>query len=260
VSIFGDVLGPVLGFMGQENANDQSQHNAEAQMNFQERMSSTAYQRAVADMKAAGLNPMLGYSQGGASSPQGAQAQVGNSLGAAVSSAGQAAQIANTQAQTKATDAQAVQTQAQTAKIISETMDQKMNSASLQAQIDEKLSSAGNKQQDTSNKAADQGRITAASESAQQLLDKMKTGDGFASIVDDLIGKGSLSMTHAGRESATFEADVARRKAESTLTQMDIPRARSEQQFFEGIGQASPFLKQLLQLFQGLRAISPTRR
>lgn len=54
---------------------------------WQEHMSNTAHQREVADLRAAGLNPMLGYMGSGASTPSGNVPTVENVLAPAVNSA-----------------------------------------------------------------------------------------------------------------------------------------------------------------------------
>lgn len=65
-------------------------NSAEAAKNraWQAQMSNTSYQRAVEDMRKAGINPILAYTQGGASTPSGAQGTIGSaSMGMASSSA-----------------------------------------------------------------------------------------------------------------------------------------------------------------------------
>lgn len=132
------ILGAILGNEGAEDrnqaniaqANQSAGFNAEQaaiqrqwsaeqaiqQMQFQRDMSNTSYQRAVADLEAADLNPMLAYSQGGASTPAGAQGSAGglanrpmpelsNTL-AGFASAGSAASIIKTLAETDKIEAE----------------------------------------------------------------------------------------------------------------------------------------------------------
>ncbi len=98
------IIAGVSSLWGGERANEASAKEASLNREFQERLSRTAHQREVADLRAAGLNPILSGTGGrGASTPSGSMAVqrdvVTPAVGSALAANRQRQEIKNMKAQ-----------------------------------------------------------------------------------------------------------------------------------------------------------------
>lgn len=93
------IVGAGADIIGGERANRANRSAAREQMEFQREMSSTAHQRQMADLHAAGLNPILSAKYGGSSTPQGAKYEAQNVLRSVTSNAKMIAETERTKAE-----------------------------------------------------------------------------------------------------------------------------------------------------------------
>lgn len=233
------LLGGYLGRDGQRETNETNTALSREQMAFQERMSSSAYQRATTDMQAAGLNPMLAYSQGGASAPMGSMPTVQNANAAGISSAAQtmatlqAAQgMAQSQAQTDLLAAQAKKT-------LSETLTNDMVTARAAAEL---RSADAKGDVDMESSTADILRRRAESLGAQSAAQiKSRT---VAEQVEKI-------RADSRRSTGTVDYDISKSETESVHNRLDLTRARNEEKFQGELGTLPKYLQLMLEVLRG---------
>lgn len=210
----------VVGAAATAYANQRNQafasESGDKQMQFQAEMSNTAWQRGVKDMQAAGLNPMLAYSQGPASVPSGTSqwAQQQPML-----TPNSAADVARAVADVKQGLAKEKETQANTAKLDVDTEASRANIGLLNAEANFKNSQA------TATDLDNTLRFPVA-------LDKLKS-EGVSSAAkawgDQLEGEISKNLLDSGDWADLSTARVAgaqKQMAEAREAQLRLPKAQ----------------------------------
>lgn len=198
-------LGAVLGFFGSRDSNARNVREAEKNREFQERMSSTAHQREVEDLKRAGLNPMLS-AHGGASSPSGDRAEVESPIAGA--GRGVASALAVKQAM-----ANIDLTRAQERKTNSEDLDIRVKNAEYQETFMERREIV-----------------------ASQLEFQKATNDEKRRMLPHLLRK-------AKEEIQLTISSADRARAVTALDQASLKGAQNIEAFEKSLGEAGPWVK-----------------
>lgn len=172
-----------------------SAEQAQKQMDFQERMRNTSYQSAVADMKAAGLNPMLTVTQGGAAVPAGA-------AGTRPSAIGQQAQLRNPGESLISSAASLSQVKADLEKKEAETV--------------ESISRTG---------VNDETRKNVSADTTLKILEAPNVSQKTKNMAAEL-------LLMQARTSATNAEETARRLDTAIRTEGDLPEAKSKGNFY----------------------------
>lgn len=185
-----------------------TQREAQRNRDFQKMMSDTAYQRAVKDMRAAGINPMLAFSQGGSSTPSGSFTGIDNPLDTAAYTLNEAESIRNLK-------------RAQQSQIDLNRSQSELNSTASALNESRKETEASNRALNAANILDATSRAAMNESSARQI------NANTAKIGMDMLN--SIALTES--QVKNYEATAARSLAEVANLELDKPYKESRNKY-----------------------------
>jgi len=240
MSDFGDLLSGYFAYQGQKETNAANAEIAAQQMQFQERMSNTSYQRQVEDLKKAGINPMYGYMRAsGASTPPGASYVAQNPAASGV-------QAYASTAGARAASAQAAKTAAET-EVIQET-----GLAQAKANLEKTVADMGLTTQQTVKV------ITDTELSAAQIATEKEKPAQVRAMIDQIVATTQTELfkqLNLEQQTALLRAQVPMYMAKAQLDQNQVKaelNTENIRRHVEQLGPVGRFISGAINVFKSI--------
>lgn len=232
IGFLGDLAGGLFGHSAQKKANKANIALQREQQAWEERMSNTAWQRGTKDMLAAGMNPMLAFSQGGASTPSvsAATVQPEDAWARAASSAGN-----------KAAQVLTLERMQRENQILGEKYQQELVTTHRMQE-----------EQPVGEGGIGRAKLQQAQAEAKRALTDANIREIEQRIMSSTEG---YQVSSAKDRAAILEKEVTGQELKNTLARLDIPEKEALAKWFDTVGAASPAMKAVMSISNWLKFI-----